>query len=242
MLKALTIIPARLASTRLPNKPLLKIEGQSMIRRTVERVLASGASPVALAADDQRILDEVRGLEGVLPVMTSEHHRNGTERVLEAYRKIAAEQGEFDVILNVQGDEPFIEPEMIAEVLRQLPERLKQASFLTTVAPIKEAEQDDPNVAKVVLDLAQNALLFSRLRQESAHKHTSVYIYTPQFLETFCALEPSPLETAYRLEQMRALDHGHKVNCIPLPFDAVSINDEADLAKAGVKDFEVYRA
>ncbi|MDT8445879.1 MAG: 3-deoxy-manno-octulosonate cytidylyltransferase [bacterium] len=239
-MRSLVIVPARLASTRLPNKPLLKINGTSMIRRTLERVLASGAAPVVLAADDQRILDEAQGLEGVIPVITKVEHSCGTERVLEAYRKVSADLGDFDVILNVQGDEPFIDPRMITQVLAQLPERLKKASFLTSVTEITEAEQADPNVAKVVLDLDQNALIFTRERLERAYKHTSVYIYTPEFLETFCALPPSPLETAYRLEQMRALDNGFKLNCIPLPFDAISINDEGDLAKAGVKDFEVF--
>ncbi|OGG98279.1 MAG: hypothetical protein A2508_05365 [Candidatus Lambdaproteobacteria bacterium RIFOXYD12_FULL_49_8] len=239
-MRTLVIVPARLKSTRLPNKPLLKIEGVSMIRRTLERVLASGVSPVVLAGDDPRILAEAEGLKGVFPVMTGQHHSCGTERVLEAYQIMQKELGPFDVILNVQGDEPFMDPGMVGDLVRELPHRLKLAQFWTTVTPIKDAEQDDINVAKVVLDQSQNALIFTRRRIDEAYKHTSIYAYTPDFLKTFCNLPPSQLEVSYRLEQMRALDHGFKVNCIPLPYDAVSINDEGDLKKAGVTQFEIF--
>lgn len=239
-MKSIVIIPARLKSTRLPNKPLLKIDGISMIRRTLQQVLAAGVSPVVVAADDPRIIDEVAGIPGVFGVMTSTKHSCGTERVLEAYDLISKTLGEFDVIINVQGDEPFIDPKMIEELVKELPKRQDRAQFWTTVTPIQDLEQDDINVAKVVLNREQNALIFTRQRLDEAYKHTSVYIYTPAFLRTFCALEPSKLETAYRLEQMRALDNGLPLNCIPLPYDAVSINDEADLKKAGVKSFEVF--
>lgn len=240
-MKSIVIIPARLKSTRLPNKPLLKIEGVTMIRRTLEKVLAAGVSPVVVAADDQRIIDEVQGIEGVFGVMTRMDHSCGTERVLEAYQNISKTLGEFDVIINVQGDEPFMDPLMLKELVEQLPERRNKAEFWTTVTPINDEEQGDVNVAKVVLDQGDNALIFTRQPLELAYKHTSVYVYTPEFLQTFCSLPPSTLETAYRLEQMRALDNGYTLNCIPLPYDAVSINDEGDLQKAGVKDFEVFQ-
>jgi len=211
-----------------------------MIRRTLAQVLAAGVTQVVVAADDQRILDEIKGVEGVFGVMTDVSHSCGTERVLEAYETVSKDLGTFDVIINVQGDEPFLDPGMIRDLLHELPHRLNLAEFWTTVTPIKDEEQDDENVAKVVLDLKQNALIFTRQRLDEAYKHTSVYIYTPNFLRTFCSLPVSLLESAYRLEQMRALDHGYPLNCIPLPYDAVSINDEADLAKAGVTQFEVF--
>ena len=234
------IVPARLQSTRLPNKPLLKIEGKTMVRRTLERVLLSGVRPVVLAADDERILAEAQGLEGVIPLMTKVEHSCGTERVLEAYQKLEALMGPFDGIINVQGDEPFVDPKMLSALLEELPKRWDKAQFWTTVTPISEAEQDDPNVAKVVLQQNQNALIFTRQRLDQAYKHTSVYIYTPAFLSLFCSLPTSPLERAYRLEQMRALDNGHALNCIPLPFDSISINDEGDLKKAGVTDYQIF--
>ena len=239
-MKIIAIIPSRIGSTRLPNKPLLKIDGKSMIVHTTERVLASGIRPVALASDSQLILDECSHLEGLIPVLTSSDHTCGTERVLEAYKTIARQQGEFDLIINVQGDEPFIEPAFIKALPGELEKRLDLSEYWTTVTDLPENERADRNVGKVVLDLKQNALIFSRDPLVSAYKHTSIYIYTPEFLNKFCALPPSPLEKAYSLEQMRAIDNGYHINCIPLPYDAISVNTVEDLERAGVS-YELYK-
>ena len=241
-MKSIVIIPARLKSERLPNKPLLKINGKSMIVQTVEKVLESGLKPVVIATDSQLIVDECSHLEGVYPVMTSESHTCGTERVLEAYDLVKKELGEFDLIINVQGDEPFINPKLLLELQQELKERINLADFWTTVTPIADHEMADQNVAKVVLDTYQNALIFTRDAIGNAYKHTSVYIYTPEFLEKFCNLPASPLEVSYRLEQMRALDFGMNINCIPLDYDAISINTIEDLEKAGVKDYQLYES
>ncbi len=211
-----------------------------MIRRTVERVLEGDIGPIAVASDSELVLDQIRDLDKVIPVMTSDEHTCGTERVLEAFQKLQKEFGQFDVIVNVQGDEPFISPDLIKAIPGELSKRLERAQFWTTVTEIDEAEKEDRNVAKVVLDLHQNALIFTRDNIQCAYKHTSVYLYTPEFLEIFCGLRPSPLEKAYSLEQMRALDNGYRLNCIPLPYDSISINTVEDLAKAGITDFTFY--
>jgi len=238
-MKVITIVPARAGSSRMPNKPLLRFNGRYMIQHTLERIARSGLQPIVLASDSQPILDAGAEITGVIPVMTSDHHRCGTERVLEAYSILAPRLGEFDLIINVQGDEPFIQPEMLKSLLDELKERRQLAEFWTTVTALPADEMADQNVAKVVLDMRQNALVFTRKPIDCAYKHTSVYIYTPSFLRRFCELPPSPLEKSYSLEQMRALDHGLTLNCIPLPFDAISINTFEDLAKAGIDQYEV---
>ena len=240
-MKSIVIIPARMGSERLPNKPLLKIHGKSMIRHTVEKVMASGIELVAVASDSQIILDEFTGNDNVIPVMTSVSHKCGTERVLEAYQILSKDHGEFDLIINAQGDEPFLDPALFKSLLVELEKRKDKAEFWTTVTTLPKFEKSDKNVAKVVLDLNDNALIFTRDPIECAYKHTSIYVYTPAFLKKFCSLEQTHLEKTYRLEQMRALDNGLTLNCIPLPFDAISINTIDDLHKAGISDFELYK-
>ena len=240
-MKLVTIIPARLGSERIKLKPLLKIGGKTMIRHTVERVLRGNIGPVAVASDSELVLDEVRNLESVVPIMTSDRHTCGTERVLEAYHKLASDSGDYDVIINVQGDEPFISPDLISCLPAELEKRKEIAQFWTTITELKEFEKGDRNVAKVVMDLKQNALIFTRDDIQCAWKHTSIYMYTPDFLKIFCELPRSPLEMAYSLEQMRALEHGYRLNCIPLPYDAISINTVEDLAKAGIQDFTLFK-
>lgn len=239
-MKAIVIVPARMGSTRLAKKPLLRLDGVSMIRRTVDKVLESGLSPIVVATDSEDIMKECSGIEGVVPVMTAEDHVCGTDRVLEAYQKVSADMGDFDIVINVQGDEPFLNPDLLKGVMEKLPER-KHASFWTTVTDLPEHERKDENVAKVVTAINDDALIFTRSDIPDSYKHTSVYVYTPGFLNQFCSLPPSPLETSYRLEQMRALDNGLTLNCIYLPFDSVSINTLEDIDKAGVKDFEFHQ-
>jgi len=225
----------------MPNKPLLKFNGKTMVRHTIDRIMESGLRPIALASDSQQILNECSQISGLYPVMTSSEHKCGTERVLEAYETLAAELGEFDFIVNVQGDEPFINPELLRQLPGELEQRKNRAEFWTTVTKLPEAEMGDRNVAKVVLDMQDNALVFTRDPIGCALKHTSIYIYTPAFLRKFCKMEQSPLEKAFSLEQMRALDNGLKLNCIPLPFDAISVNTYEDLEKAGIDTYEIHK-
>ncbi len=240
-MKVIAILPARLGSTRLPNKPLLEFDGKTMIRHTAERVLAAGLEHVVVATDSKDIFAECEKIAGVTPLMTSVDHTCGTERVLEAYELIQPKLGDFDLILNVQGDEPFIEPAMVTELLGELEKRQGKAEFFTTVTTVPEGDQEDLNVAKVVVNVEGNALIFTREPLKDAKKHTSVYIYSPAFLKLFCSLPPSPLELSYRLEQMRALDNNHNLQCIDLAYDAVSINDENDLKKAGVTEYKIWQ-
>ena len=239
-MKSLVIIPSRLSSERLPNKPLMKINGKSMIVHTLEKVLASGLKPIVVATDSKEIFDEVATVPGAQAIMTSSGHTCGTERVLEAYENLKPELGDFDLIINVQGDEPFIDPKMLSELVVELEQRQDFSSFWTTICEIPEHEMADQNVAKVVINLKGNALIFTRDPISNAYKHTSIYIYTPDFLRKFCSLPQSPLESAYRLEQMRALDHNLKLNCILLPYDSISINTKEDLEKAGITDYQYY--
>lgn len=239
-MKPIIIIPARLGSSRLHAKPLLKFKGKAMITHTVERALESGIKPVVVASDSQYVLDEVAHLDGVILTMTSEDHTCGTERVLEAYQIVSQNHGEFDYIVNVQGDEPFISPDLIKAIPEELEKRKDLAEFWTTVTDLPEFEKGDRNVAKVVLDKNQNALIFTRDDIQCAYKHTSIYIYTPKFLKLFCETPQSPLEKAYKLEQMRALDNGHNLNCIPLPYDSISINTVEDLDKAEINEFSLF--
>ena len=240
-MKLIAIIPARLGSTRLPNKPLLKIYGKTMIRLTVEKVLESGVFPkIVVATDSALIQEECGNIEGVETILTSPKHTCGTERVLEAYQIVSAKEGNFDVVVNIQGDEPFLQPESLKELHQKLLEKQKVAEFWTTVSDLPQEEQEDENVAKVVVDLKGNALLFSRKPMDAAYKHTSIYAYTPQFLNQFCSLPPSPLEKTYRLEQLRALENGYPLNCIYLPYDSISINTLEDLEKAEITDFEIF--
>jgi len=225
----------------MPNKPLLKFNGKTMVRHTIDRILQSGLQPVALASDSSLILDECADIDGLHPIMTSSNHTCGTERVLEAYNILEEKLGSFDFIINVQGDEPFIDPNLLKQLAVELEKRKNLAEFWTTVAELPEFEMADRNVAKVVLDKQDNALIFTRDPIGCAMKHTSVYIYTPDFLKKFCNMEQSPLEKAYSLEQMRALDNGLTLNCIPLPFDAISVNTYEDLDKAGIQSYEIYQ-
>ncbi|MCP4294775.1 MAG: 3-deoxy-manno-octulosonate cytidylyltransferase [Proteobacteria bacterium] len=241
-MKPIIIVPARMGSQRLPAKPLLRFEGKTMIRHTIDRILVSGLKPVIVATDSDEIFAECSGIEDVIPLMTKTEHSCGTERVLEAYQTISKQLGPFDIIINVQGDEPFVSPTMLKELIREMEQRLEQAEFWTTICDLPEHERDDQNVAKVVVDQKNNALIFTRDYLQSSFKHTSVYVYRPEFLEQFCSLPISPLEKQYRLEQMRALDNGFKLNCLYLPYDAVSINSIEDLEKAGVKDYQLYRS
>jgi 3-deoxy-manno-octulosonate cytidylyltransferase (CMP-KDO synthetase) len=240
-MKLIVVVPARIGSERMPNKPLLKFNGKTMVRHTIDRIMESGLQPIALASDSQPILDECSQISGLYPVMTSSDHKCGTERVLEAYEILAAELGEFDFIVNVQGDEPFINPELLRQLPGELERRKNRAEFWTTVTKLPEAEMSDRNVAKVVLDMQDNALVFTRDPIGCALKHTSIYIYTPAFLRKFCKMAQSPLEKAFSLEQMRALDNGLKLNCIPLPFDAISVNTYEDLEKAGIDTYEIHK-
>jgi 3-deoxy-manno-octulosonate cytidylyltransferase (CMP-KDO synthetase) len=209
------VIPARYASTRFPGKPLADVVGKPMVVRVCERAAASGALSVAVATDDERIQRVVKA-HGHNALMTSTEHLSGTDRIAEAAAALGL--GEPDIVVNVQGDEPLIEPALIASVAAAL-ESDTGASMSTACHPIHDEDAiANPNVVKVVLDAAGHALYFSRSRipypREPGgtwYRHAGIYAYRGGFLQRFARLDPAPLERAESLEQLRALWHGYRI-------------------------------
>ena len=228
------IVPARRASTRLPDKPLADLGGAPMVVRVVERACASGASSVIVATDDADIADAVRAA-GHEVMMTRATHASGTDRIAEAVQALTR-AGRIDgdsIVVNVQGDEPLIDPRLIARVATTLA-GADDCAMATACHPlVSVAEWRDPNVVKVVCDAGGRALYFSRAPipwnrdavgtlPPAAMRHIGLYAYRAQFLATFATLPQSPLEIVEALEQLRALWHGHAI--------AVHVADEAPAA------------
>ncbi len=218
------IVPARLASTRLPQKPLADIHGLPMVVRVAQRAALSHASQVVVAADSLEIVQACQA-HGVRAMLTQMDHPSGSDRLAEASALLGLEPT--DVVVNVQGDEPLINPELINQVAELLVQR-PAASMSTAAHEIHElAEFTNPNVVKVVIDQAQLALYFSRapipwwrdgfakgiqtLPQPAPLRHIGIYAYRVGFLQSFPNLSPAPIETGEALEQLRALWHGHKI-------------------------------
>ena len=235
-MKTVGIIPARYASTRLPGKPLKDIGGKPMIQHVYERTLqAQLIDEVVVATDDKRIVDAVR-LFGGTSVMTSVDHPNGTSRAAEVVRNM-----DVDLIINIQGDEPFIKTEMIDELAEAMI-RDEALTSATLCYQISEEHFADPNVVKVVRDLSGFALYFSRslipyARNKEGHsvyEHIGVYAYRKPFLLQYIELEDTPLSTVESLEQLKVLEHGHKMKVIETQFsyEALSIDTQEDLERA----------
>jgi 3-deoxy-manno-octulosonate cytidylyltransferase (CMP-KDO synthetase) len=238
------IIPARLASTRLPEKPLADIAGKPMVVRVAQRAAASGAVSVTVACDDERIASAVRE-HGFHAVMTSPLCVNGTERLAEAAAALhlPAEA----IVVNVQGDEPLIDPHVIADCAQALAKD-EGAAIATAAHRITEAaEFFNPNVVKLVCTVNQRALYFSRApipwaRDEFAQtkdrlpvtlhalRHIGLYAYRVSFLSAYGRLLPTRAETAEALEQLRALEHGYAITVLELPAAlAPGVDTPADL-------------
>ena len=218
------IVPARLASTRLPHKPLADIHGLPMVVRVAQRAALSNASQVVVAADSIEIVQACQA-HGVRAMLTQVNHPSGSDRLAEASALLGLKP--HDVVVNVQGDEPLINPELINQVAELLVQR-PTASMSTAAHEIHElAEFTNPNVVKVVIDQAQLALYFSRapipwwrdgfangiqtLPQPAPLRHIGIYAYRVGFLQSFPSLQAAPIETGEALEQLRALWHGHKI-------------------------------
>ncbi len=231
-MKKLVVIPARFGSTRLPGKPLRHILDKPLIQWVYEKAVSSSADKVIIATDDARIEDTCLSF-GATVVMTSPDLRSGTDRVHEALTGL-----EGDFIVNLQGDEPFIEPPMIDALFTLLEkERLDMATLCT---PISTDEYENPNMVKVVLDKAGFALYFSRspipfLRGKKVplYGHIGIYGFSRSFLARFVAMGKGVLEEAESLEQLRVLEHGHRIRVIPVDYHGFGIDTEEDLQKAG---------
>ncbi len=238
------LIPARLASTRLPGKPLADIGGVPMIVRVARRAARSGANRVMVAADDVAIMAACAS-HGVKAVLTGSHHASGSDRLAEACTLLDLDGD--DVVVNVQGDEPMLDPALVDACAALLVARAD--CVMSTVAhPIADVTDfADPHVVKVVLDADARALYFSRApvpwprdagpgrlpASAAPLQHVGVYAYRAAFLRGFAALRRSPLEDAEQLEQLRVLWHGHRIAVhVAAGRAGIGIDTPADLARA----------
>jgi 3-deoxy-manno-octulosonate cytidylyltransferase (CMP-KDO synthetase) len=240
----LGLIPARYASTRFPGKPLVDIGGKTMIQRVYEQAIKA-IEWVYVATDDDRIAENVNSFGGKV-VMTSKNHKSGTDRCAEAIKQIQLIENDlkFDVIINIQGDEPFIKPEQL---------RLLKSSFedenvqIATLAKQINGNDDvfNPNVVKVIRDKDQFAIYFSRspipyVRNENQDKwhsafpylkHIGIYAYRVNELKQITLLKPSAIELAESLEQNRWIENGYKVYVETTNFETIAIDTPDDLEK-----------
>lgn len=214
------VIPARHSSTRLPGKPLLDICGKPMVLRVLDRALEAGADEVWVATDHQGIADVVERAGGKV-ILTAAEHPSGTDRLAEVATRLG--WADDDVVVNVQGDEPLIPPQLIGAAAAALTDDA-EAAIATACHPLESAEEFfNPNVVKVVLDRRQVALYFSRapiayprdtpdqLPSPAPLRHIGIYGYRVSFLRLFPKLAQAPLERTESLEQLRALWHGHRI-------------------------------
>ena len=236
---ALIVIPARYASTRLPGKPLLRETGKPMIQHTYERAAETGAR-VLVATDDERIADAVAGFGGEA-VMTRADHETGSARVAEAAAGTRA-----SIVVNVQGDEPEIDPDAISTLIDVFARALasnRPAYLATLVSPFPDgADPTSPNAVKAVVsephaDGTRSALWFSRAlipyprgQATAPLLHIGLYAYTPATLADLSALAPTPAERAESLEQLRVLEHGHRIAAAIVPPAAPGIDTPEDYA------------
>jgi len=235
--KVVVVIPARYGSTRLPGKPLVLLAGKPMIQRVYERAkLAQRVNRVIVATDDERIVNAVKGFGGEAR-MTRSDHRTGTERVAE----VAAHEGG-DVFVNVQGDEPLLDPAAVDTAVASLLEE-PAAAIGTVATPIKTpADIMDPNVVKTVLDFDGNALYFSRApipwvrdtasKIHARHlKHLGLYVFQREALLEYPTLPQGELERIEQLEQLRWMENGWKIRVAEVEHDAVSVDVPEDVAR-----------
>ncbi|MBQ2728703.1 MAG: 3-deoxy-manno-octulosonate cytidylyltransferase [Alistipes sp.] len=242
-MKFIAIIPARYASTRFPGKPLAMLGGKRVIQRVYEQV-AGVLDDAVVATDDERIYEAVKAFGGKVE-MTSTEHRSGTDRCWEAYCK---QGGTYDVVVNVQGDEPFIRATQL-EALKRCFEH-PATDIATLVKPFTEADGlaalENPNSPKVVLDGASQAIYFSRsvipylrnypreewLAHHTFYKHIGIYAFRTEVLKAVTALPQSTLERMESLEQLRWLENGYKIGVGITDIETIGIDTPEDLERA----------
>ncbi len=237
------LIPARLASTRLPDKPLADIAGLPMVVRVARRAALAGAARVVVAADDPRIL-QACAAHGVQALLTRQDHPSGSDRLAEACTLLGLDGD--DLVVNVQGDEPLIEPALVRRVAELLAER--PDCVMSTAAHAIETDADfrNPNIVKTVLDAAGRALYFSRSAipcwrdgppgalptAPAPLRHVGLYAYRAGFLRRFPQLSPAPLESTEALEQLRVLWHGERIAVHVTPHaPGAGVDTPEDLAR-----------
>jgi 3-deoxy-manno-octulosonate cytidylyltransferase (CMP-KDO synthetase) len=230
-MKIIGIIPARFGSSRFPGKPLVKIAGITLIERVYRRAEQAGLAKVIVATDDKRIENEVLSFGGKA-VMTGEHH-SGTDRIAEA-----AANEICDAVINIQGDEPLIEPGIIKSITAALANN-SWADIATAASEIKEKDEIiNPNVVKVVFAANGRALYFSRSKipyssKDNANlfRHIGIYGYRKKFLKKFISLKPSPLELAESLEQLRALENGFTIHVSVVEYNGFAVDTPQDVKR-----------
>ncbi len=233
-MKASVIIPARYGSSRFPGKPLAKIKNKEMIIHVAERAsMAKEISEVLVATDSDKIADVVNH-HGFKAVMTSTSHHSGTDRVAEA-----SSETDSQIIVNLQGDEPLIDPAIIDISVREMKQSDDASVYTFKKAITEKNEIEDINVVKVVTDKNDFALYFSRfpipyinktVREDILlYKHIGIYTFKKDFLPVFSSLSPSPLEIAESLEQLRILENGFKIKVLETKYNPLSVDTPEDL-------------
>ena len=230
-MKFLGVIPARYGSTRLEGKPLKDINGHTMIEWVYKRAQKSKLDKVIVATDDERVFQAVNSFGGEA-VMTSKDHNTGTDRIAEVASKY-----DYDVIINIQGDEPLIEADMINSLMNpfmQEPE-LKMATLKHKISTYEEVE--NPNNVKVICDKNDYAIYFSRspipyprtLDMDNYYKHVGIYAYKSDFVVEYSKMQQTPLESSESLEQLRVLENGYKIKVLETPFKIIGVDTQEDL-------------
>jgi 3-deoxy-manno-octulosonate cytidylyltransferase (CMP-KDO synthetase) len=235
-MKTAVIIPARYGSSRFPGKPLALIKGKPLIWRVLERVsLCKRVDVIAVATDDKRIYDAVKETEyGVF--MTPNSCKSGTDRIAFAAKEYLKDCG---IFINVQGDEPLIDPSLVDRLAKEL-NKDEKLEYITAAYPVKNGEDvKNPNIVKVVSDKKGYAVYFSRslipYNRDNGkikyYKHIGIYGYKRDFLFHFAASKPSFLEKAENLEQLRAIENGHKIKVIISKKDSAGVDVPSDIEK-----------
>lgn len=230
------IIPARYGSSRFPGKPLADIGGKTMLQRVYEQAAKSGISKkIVVATDDERIYSHVQNFFGEA-IMTSSEHKSGTDRCFEALKKC---NGKFDIVINLQGDEPFIQPEQLHKLAACFADENCNIATLAKRTE-KKSEIENPNVVKLVKDNHDYALYFSRStipfqREKNVktiyYKHIGLYAYRSETLSKITKLPPSSLELSESLEQLRWLENGYKIKTAETELESIAIDTPLDLKR-----------
>ena len=240
-MKVTVVIPSRYGSTRFPGKPLVDIQGKPMVQHVYERASeATFVDEVFVATDDERIESAVKRFHGKV-IMTQSSHQSGTDRIAEVARNLTS-----DILINVQGDEPFISPKLIDQVASSLIND-RQVKLSTAAIAFKKIEDFwSPNMVKVICDQERNAIYFSRttlpfidpkkvtlkdLERLGIRKHIGIYGYRRELLLQFSEWKPTPLEIEERLEQLRVLEHGVKIRVVETQHETYAIDTPQDLDK-----------
>jgi 3-deoxy-manno-octulosonate cytidylyltransferase (CMP-KDO synthetase) len=235
------IIPSRYASSRLPAKPLAEICGKTMVQRVYEQAKkAALLTHVVVATDDERIVDAVKAFSGNV-VMTPEDIQSGSDRIALVAKDLQA-----DIVVNIQGDEPLIDPLLIDQTIRTLLD--DPAAVVSTAVKRTTSHQDvfNSNVVKVVMDTNGYALYFSRsplpyvrdarrdedwFSSTTFYKHFGIYVYRAEFLQHYTTLKQTPMETAEKLEQLRILENGFKIKCVITEYESLPVDTPEDLQR-----------